>query len=1168
MTAAPSFDDIFAAMSAASVGLMTARVSIPDGPQRDDPVTRFATALNVLLDDLAFRQRMAERLAERVGILADAARDFSAATRDHERLLDTVASRLATVVGEYCIVLLASDDGRELKLAALHAPDDEAARRSREMFAEPLLLERHPIARGVHETGEPFMAPTFDLEHLRARTTPRYFAAAEAIGMHSLMMVPLRVTGRSFGQLVLVRGRSSSQPFDDDDLDLARAIAEHASLALANARSYAAEHAARERYRSMFDHNPQPMFVVDPATFAFVDANAATTTQYGYSRNELLEMTVADLWPPEDVASNRASLPHPLPPHHSASGRHRKKDGTLCDVEILAHELLLDGLERRLLLVTDVTEQARAERARAAAETRFARLSGSGVIGILVVRVEGRIVLEVNDAIARLVGYSREEILSGELVWADLTPPEWRSADQAAIEQLAATGIAEPREKEYLCKDGTRVPVLVGSAMLDVAGGECISFVLDLRERKLADERKAAVVDAALDAVVAMDHTGAITEFNPAAERAFGYARAEVIGRNLADVIIPPRLRSEHLRALRRFFATGEGAVIGRRVEVAAMCRDGAEIPVELSISRVGSGTTSSFVGFIRDISDRKRGERVLAERMRVAALVADVGMSFTTGDTLCATLLRCCEDVVRNLGGALTCIWTVNATTRALELQASAGPCAHVHGPDEPEAVIPLGDLLIRRIAEDLRPYATNDVAEDAKVGDPEWARREGLAAFAGHPLVVDGVVVGVIAMFAREPLSDVALAGFADVADAIALRIRGKLADQEKASLEEQLRQAQKMEAVGRLAGGIAHDFNNVLSVVLSYAELIISDLKPGDPLRADIVEIHRAGERAAALTRQLLTFSRQQVIAPKVLDINELLAGMDTMLRRLVGEDVVLTCVAGPELGHVRIDPGSIEQVVMNLAVNARDAMPTGGQLTVETANVVLDESYSSVHVGAKPGSYVMLSVTDAGTGMDKATLARIFEPFFTTKELGKGTGLGLSTVFGIVQQSGGSIWVSSEPSLGTTFKVYLPRVEALTEARPAKHEFAISRGSETVLLVEDEQQVREVARGILRRHGYTVIEAANGGEALLLCEAHEGPIHLLLSDVVMPGMSGPVVAKKLAGIRPAMKVLCMSGYTDDAAVRHGVIAAAFAYLQKPFTVETLTKKVRDVLDAKER
>ncbi|HMI87699.1 MAG TPA: ATP-binding protein [Polyangiaceae bacterium] len=381
-----------------------------------------------------------------------------------------------------------------------------------------------------------------------------------------------------------------------------------------------------------------------------------------------------------------------------------------------------------------------------------------------------------------------------------------------------------------------------------------------------------------------------------------------------------------------------------------------------------------------------------------------------------------------------------------------------------------------------------------------------------------------------------------------------------------EEQLRHAQKMEAVGRLAGGVAHDFNNLLSVILSCAELMLDDLKPVEPMRQEVEHIRKAAGRAADLTRQLLTFSRHQVLEPKIIDLNEVLANMDKMLQRIIGVDVQLELVCAAALGRVRADPGSIEQVIMNLVVNARDAMPVGGKLMLETANVMVDEERAREHFGTNPGPHVMLAVSDTGIGMDRVTQARIFEPFFTTKERGKGTGLGLSIVFGIVQQSGGSVWVYSEPGKGTSFKLYFPRVdEAVDEVRSTVRP-ATLRGTETVLLVEDDEQVRAVARGILRRHGYHVLEASNGGEAMLLCEGHARPIHLLVSDVVMPHMSGPELARRLAQIRPEMKVLCMSGYTDDSIVRHGVMDSDIAYLQKPLTPETLTRKVREVLDGR--
>ena len=416
-----------------------------------------------------------------------------------------------------------------------------------------------------------------------------------------------------------------------------------------------------------------------------------------------------------------------------------------------------------------------------------------------------------------------------------------------------------------------------------------------------------------------------------------------------------------------------------------------------------------------------------------------------------------------------------------------------------------------------------------------------------------------------------DITVAALTDTRLALAQSQSADLEERERAekalrASERQLRHAQKMEAVGMLAGGIAHDFNNLLCVVLSYSEIVLGELKPGEPMRGDIEEIRKAGQRAADLTRQLLMFSRQQVIEPKVLDLNDTLAGIGKMLQRILGADVDLVSLPGNPLGRVRADPGGIEQVVMNLVANARDAMPTGGKLTIETANVVLDDAFARDHHAVHPGPHVMLAVTDTGVGMDKTTIARIFEPFFTTKERGKGTGLGLSTVFGIVRQSGGSVWVYREVGKGTTFNVYLPCVDAPIDSVRSIEAPTNARGSETILLVEDDDQVRAVALAILRKSGYHVIEARHAGEALLHSERHAGTIHLLLSDVVMPQVSGPELAKRLAGSRPEMSVLCMSGYTDDSIVRHGVLEAHLAFLQKPITPDALATRVREVLDAR--
>jgi two-component system cell cycle sensor histidine kinase/response regulator CckA len=382
----------------------------------------------------------------------------------------------------------------------------------------------------------------------------------------------------------------------------------------------------------------------------------------------------------------------------------------------------------------------------------------------------------------------------------------------------------------------------------------------------------------------------------------------------------------------------------------------------------------------------------------------------------------------------------------------------------------------------------------------------------------------------------------------------------------LEAQFRQAQKMESVGQLASGIAHDFNNLLTVINGMSELVLTQVGADDPIHADVQEIGRAGERAATLTRQLLAFSRQQMLEVRVMSLNTVVAGMESLLQRLLGEDIDLVVVPTPSLNRVKADPGQLEQVITNLAVNARDAMPQGGQLTIETLNLTLDEDYALQHgVAVPPGSYVLLVVTDSGVGMDEATRASIFEPFFTTKAPGKGTGLGLSTAYGIVKQSNGFIRVYSEVGKGTSFKIFLPQVtEAADADRPVPAVVSTS-GTETILVVEDNDGLRKLATRVLEPAGYTVLGAATGDEALRLLERHEAPVHLLLSDVVMPGMSGRHLAEQLAQTRPGMKVLYMSGYTSDTIVRHGVLEAQMPFLNKPFTATALLRKVREVLDS---
>jgi signal transduction histidine kinase len=397
-------------------------------------------------------------------------------------------------------------------------------------------------------------------------------------------------------------------------------------------------------------------------------------------------------------------------------------------------------------------------------------------------------------------------------------------------------------------------------------------------------------------------------------------------------------------------------------------------------------------------------------------------------------------------------------------------------------------------------------------------------------------------------------------EIGDALARR-ELRRAEAERKRIEKQLQQAQKLESVGRLAGGVAHDFNNLLTVINGYSDMLLGELSSEDPTYETVTEIRTAGERAAVLTRQLLVLSRKKVTQPQPANLNDIVTEVEKMLARLIGEDIRLKSVLSPSLGHVLADPGQLHQVLMNLAVNARDAMPGGGTLSIETANVDVDAGYAEQHPEMKPGPYVQLKVADTGIGMTKEVQSHLFEPFFTTKKQGEGTGLGLATVYGIVKQSDGSVWVSSEPGVGTTFSIYLPRVDAgagLPQELEPSH--ADLRGSETILVAEDQDQLRKMAVRVLRDYGYEVIESANPEEALLHSERYPGPIHLMLTDVIMPGMTGPELVARIKPVRPSMEIVYMSGYSQ-----HTILDSAGPYLPKPFSPRTLAIKVREALDA---
>jgi PAS domain S-box-containing protein len=627
------------------------------------------------------------------------------------------------------------------------------------------------------------------------------------------------------------------------------------------------------------------------------------------------------------------------------------------------------------------------------------------------------------------------------------------------------------------------------------------------RERDRAQQ----YLDTAEVILLALDMSGRMTLVNRYGCNVLGWTAEELRGRKWIETCIPARDRDVMLgkfdALVRGEFPLGQNPVL---------LRSGEERLIEWRNTRLldDAGRVVGTLSCGTDITDRDRAAEALRaaeERTRFALEAAGVG------------------------------IWSMDCITGAVEWSKTL----EIHYGMEPGSFGGTYEAFLAAVHPDDRAAVVETVGKAMKAGSdysvlnrsvwPDGSVR--WLSGAGRVLLGEG--------------------GQAVRAVGISQDIT------ERRGLEEQYLQAQKMEAVGRLAGGVAHDFNNLLTAILGYCELLLADGEPGDQRRADILEIQKAGLSAAGLTRQLLAFSRKEIIEPKLLDLNQVVTGLRAMLGRLIGEDVIIQLALRPGVAHVWADPGQVEQIVLNLAINSRDAMPRGGRLTIETADVAIDEDYAKAHLGAKPGRYVALTVTDTGTGMTPETKARLFEPFFTTKEIGKGTGLGLATVHGIVARSGGSVNVYSEVGLGTSFKVYFPRAgsaEAAVEApSPVLRRHS---GASTVLIVEDEDGLRRLTKRLLEGLGYTVLAAADAGEALELLESNPA-IELLLTDVVMPGTSGPELARRLIARRPGLKVMYMSGYTEETVVHHGVIDAGIAFLHKPFTAEALGRKLSETL-----
>jgi len=734
--------------------------------------------------------------------------------------------------------------------------------------------------------------------------------------------------------------------------------------------------------------------------------------------------------------------------------------------------------------------------------------------GIVIVNEEGRIVL-VNAQTEKLFGYERAALLNQPI--EILIPERLRGEHRFHRAGFMGAPVLRPMSAELelygLRKDGSEFPVEISLSPIQTESGLLVSSAIrDITDRKRAQQGIVALLDSAPDAMVVVGEDGRIVLVNSQTERLFGYKRAELLGQPV-EVLVPERYWSEHRKHRGTYMEHTQVRPMGAGLELYGRRKDGTEFPVEISLSpqRTQDGVLVSST--IRDVSQRKRVEDALrqSEAAFRGMVEGTYGVYRAAPD---GSILMANEALARMLG------YHSEKELRSLNLVTD------IFQPGE---------------------YS-------AHLFDQPGARKQ-FARLESHWRCKDGKVITV--EISGRPVSDDAgnLLYFEVIVEDVSHR-RG---------IEQRLRHVQKMEAIGRLAGGISHDFNNVLGVITGYSEMLLEKLASDPKLSALVTHILKATERGISLTRQLLAFSRQQVLQPRVVNVQEHFKGIENLLHRVLGEDIHLSVDTGSRPIHLQADPAQLEQVMMNLVVNARDAMPSGGSLSIEVSEVSLDAEYCQRNPDSRPGNYVRIAMTDTGSGMSPEVISRLFEPFFTTKEWGRGTGLGLATVYGIVKQSSGHITVYSEAGHGTTFKIYLP-----SSAEPVSKDETTSLGvvapnrSETILLVEDEDSLREVAREYLKNKGYSVLVAAEAEAAVTAAESSR-PIDLLLTDVILPGCSGVQLAQRLAANHPKMRVLYISGYTADTIVHHGGQGSNFAFLSKPFSLSTLTQKIRAILDS---
>ena len=885
---------------------------------------------------------------------------------------------------------------------------------------------------------------------------------------------------------------------------------------------------SEQQYRLLFEHNPNPMWVYDDSTRKFLAVNESAIEQYGYTREEFLSMTRHEI----RVESGTGVSMGVKTPTGSGqndenwNGRHLKKNGTVIDVAVKSHAIVFDGHKACLALALDVTDQKRAEEGLRQSEQRTRIIIDNALDAVVSMDSSG-VIIDWSAQAERMFGWSSAEAIGRQMSYT-IIPPRYRDAHDKGLKKFLLTGEGPVLNKRIeitaIGRDGLEFPIELAISPAKLGGRWTFSaFIRDLTEQKKAaealkagEQRYRQLFEDIPIGLYRSTPDGKFIDVNPAMVAMLGYWNREtLLATPATSLYVDPVDR-------RRWSEQKPGEVRIFDLDVRLRKADGTVIWARdtTHVKRGPDGAALLYEGVLEDITTRVEAERAVhASERRMIQILEAAPLGILVSDKKGHPIL---------MNAAARAILGKGLAEGANLVDLSEIYQAYVAGTDElyPPERMPLLKAL---------------TGETTAVDDMEIHRDNRVIS-----LHVQGAPV-----LDNERKVAGAVIGFFDTT--------------EKRSLEAQLRQSSKMEAVGQLAGGVAHDFNNLLTVIMSYSAMLLDQLDPTDPTREDIEEIAGAADRAAGLTRQLLAFSRQQVMQPRVININDVIVDLEKMLRRVIGEDVELLTSLDPAVAEISADPGQLEQVLMNLVVNARDAMPAGGRLSISTSNSALSAESGAGSLHPPDGEYVMLAVSDTGTGMTREVQQRLFDPFFTTKLQGQGTGLGLSTVYGIVKQSGGEIYVYSEIEQGSTFKVYFPRFVETGEQRI--HELTsreVPRGSETILLVEDDSNLRYLVAQVLRGCGYTMYVAASGIEALAIAGDPTKSIDAVITDVVMPGMNGRELVEKLVEARPGIGFLFMSGYTDDDVLRRGVLHGETAFLQKPFTPDQLARKVRAVLD----